>query len=68
VDAQEEHRHRCEAREWMRRRAGKDKEWLRDVLDEIERSRGKLASERLRRDIKDQWARGNRGAPADWRQ
>jgi hypothetical protein len=68
----EEERHRCETREWIRRRAQKDpqtgREWLADVLRDIERKRGKQAAERLKRDISEQWQRGNRGAPGDWRE
>jgi hypothetical protein len=68
----EEQRHQCETRDWIRRRAQKDpqrgREWLGDVLRDIEKRRGREAAERLKRDISEQWARGNRGAPGDWRE
>lgn len=64
---EEEHRHRCEVREWMRRRGENGKEWLRGVLRDIEKRRGKPAAERLKRDIAEQWQLGNRGEYGDWR-
>lgn len=71
MQEEEEHRHRCETREWIRRRAaiapGPGKVWLRQVIQDIEKRRGKQAAERLRSDIADQWRKGNRGALGDWR-
>ena len=68
---EEEQRHRCEVTEWIRRRAAmpveRGKTWLRGVLKDIERIRGKQAAERLTNDILGQWKKGNRGAPGDWR-
>ena len=69
---QEEKRHRCEVREWMRRRAqkgpGDGRSWLGKVMQDIERKRGKNAAERLRHDIRQQWQLGNRGDVGDWRE
>ncbi len=58
----EEFRHRCETSEWIRR-AGTNGgwQWLAERLNNIEARRGKLAADRLRADIKAQWALGNRG-------
>jgi hypothetical protein len=68
---EEEKRHRCEVREWIRRRAQMGPEdgkaWLRKVFEDIGKRRGKQAAERLKRDIAEEWKRGNRGAPGDWR-
>lgn len=68
---EEEKRHRCEVRDWLRRRAGMagetGKSWLRKVLSDIKRIRGEQAAERLRNDIVDQWQKGSRGALGDWR-
>lgn len=68
----EEERHRCEVRDWIRRRAQMDPEagraWLRQVIEDIRKKRGKDAAERLKSDIAEQWKHGNRGAPGDWRQ
>lgn len=60
-------RHRSEVREWIRRGIGKDKEWLQGVMKGISKVRGKPAAEQLWRDIREQWKRGNRGEPGDWR-
>lgn len=68
---EEEKRHRCEVRDWIRRRRqmGPDagREWLRQVIEDIGKKRGKQAAERLKRDIAEQWKWGNRGAQGDWR-
>lgn len=68
---EEEIRHRCEVREWMKRRAlmppDQGRFWLRGVLMDIERKRGKVAAQRLTDDIVFQWKAGNRGEPNDWR-
>lgn len=66
-EEEELHRHRSECREWMRRRRLNGIQWLRDVLASIEKKRGKVAAERLKHDISEQWRRGNRGEPGDWR-
>lgn len=63
----EKWRHECEVREWLRRGAEKDKTWLTKIIKDIASKRGKPAAERLWRDIREQWARGNRGEPGDWR-
>jgi hypothetical protein len=63
----EEHRHRCEVREWIRRSAGQGAEWAKELLAGIARKRGKAAAERLWRDIREQRKRGNEGAAGDWR-
>jgi len=68
----EERRHQCETREWIKRRAAKGpkegKPWLAKVLQDIAKKRGAAAAERLRDDIADQWRKGSRGDPGDWRQ
>jgi hypothetical protein len=69
---EDQRRHECETREWIKRRAAKGpqdgKTWLGDVLKAIEKRRGKVAAERLRRDIRQQWTLGNRGEYGDWRE
>jgi hypothetical protein len=71
MQEEEERRHVCEVREWLKRRAAMGprdgKTWLAGVLNDIERKRGKQAAERLRGDIRRQWIAGNRGDPGDWR-
>jgi hypothetical protein len=66
---EEEQRHRCEVRQWLRWRAGRGasgKEWLASVLEDIGKRRGRDAAERLKRDIAAQWKSGNRGEPGAW--
>lgn len=68
----EERRHVCEVREWLKRRAAmgpqEGKPWLSKVLQDIAKKRGAAAAERLRNDIGSQWKAGNRGEPGDWRE
>lgn len=68
---EEQTRHVCEVREWIRRRAAKGpsegRGWLAKVMQDIEKRRGTQAAERLRDDIVGQWKAGNRGAFGDWR-
>lgn len=62
---------RCEVREWMRRRVKRGDAgaaWLRQVLEGIERTRGREAADRLREAIRTQWQLGNRGTAGDWRE
>jgi hypothetical protein len=67
----EQWRHECEVREWIRRRTEKGPEqgrsWLATVLESIGKKRGADAAERLRNDITNQWRLGNRGQFGDWR-
>ena len=69
--SEEEYRHQCEVREWIKRRVAKGppegRGWLAHVLAAIEKRRGKEAAERLRNDIRQQWTLGNRGDFGDWR-
>lgn len=57
-----EYRHRCEVRFVCSLGPGCDP-FLRDVA----KRRGQEAAERLRRDAREQYRRGNRGAWGDWR-
>jgi len=65
---EDEERHRCEIREWLRRGRDKPKEWVVDLLRDIAKRRGKPAAQRIGRDLSQQWKAGNRGEPGDWRQ
>ena len=68
MDASEElYRHQCEVREWLKRGSERDSEWLKNMIKDIAKKRGKVAAERLWNDIKEQWHRGNRGSFGDWR-
>lgn len=67
-NSEEEFRHQAEVREWLRRGADKDMEWLKKLAKDIAAKRGKPAAERLWRDIRKQHQLGNRGTPGDWRE
>lgn len=60
-------RHQCEVRYVLSRRCV-NAAFARAYLDGIEAKRGKEGRLRVERDARDQWARGNRGAPGDWRE
>jgi hypothetical protein len=75
----EQHRHRCEVRALLRWRVVEGSEWVRRWLfgytdDEgkrvrgVAQARGKAAAERIHRDAAEQWAKGSRGQPGDWRE
>jgi len=72
MQEEEERRHVCEVREWLKRRAAmgprEGKPWLAKVLQDIAKKRGAAAAERLKHDVREQWQRGNRGEPGDWRE
>ena len=58
----EEHRHRCEVRQvlaWRVEDRGKAMEYLARVKGD--------RREKLEKDCRDQWERGNRGKWGDWR-
>jgi hypothetical protein len=74
----EQHRHRCEVRQvlaWTVERGGDWVHgWLYGRTDSGGRRikgvadvRGQAAAGRLRDDAREQWRRGNRGEPGDWR-
>lgn len=59
-------RHLCEVRLMLVWRAQGKREAVFQHFADIERSRGKAAAERLKRDAIAQWAKGNRGAAREW--
>lgn len=63
----EDHRHRCEVREVIRR-AVERKSWDKTVsyLQLVEKKRGREAHDRLARDVREQYRLGNRGI-GDWK-
>ena len=61
-----EHRHRCEVRAvlaWRTEDRGKAMEYLAMVRQK----RGDQAADRLEKDCRTQWQRGNRGERGNWR-
>ena len=52
----EQHRRECEAREWLRR-GYTDAHSVDGLMHKIAAKRGEAAAERLRADMREQWAR-----------
>ena len=63
----EEERHRCEVRQVLRWRT-EDRNKAIDYLGKVRKARGDVASDKLAKDCKEQWAKGNRGIEGDWRE
>lgn len=61
------HRHRCEVRQLLRWRAEHGSEWAKDWLRGVLKHRGQAAADQLEHDAREQWQRGNRGQPGNWR-
>lgn len=62
----EQHRHRCEVRDLIKKRVVNGKTWLLGIFDQIERARGRKSLEKLKADFLDQWNKGNRGDDGLW--
>lgn len=62
----EEHRHRCEVRQVLAWRT-EDRGKAMDYLARVRQKRGDQAADRLEKDCRTQWERGNRGEKGDWR-
>jgi RNase P protein component len=62
----EEHRHRCEVRQVLAWRT-EDRGKAMDYLARVRQKRGDQAADRLEKDCRTQWERGNRGERGDWR-
>jgi hypothetical protein len=60
--AVEQERHRCEVR-WC---IQKGMTWFEGYIKGVAEKRGKEAAQRLWTDVRDQWAKGNRGKPGEW--
>ena len=60
----EEERHRCEVRYVIKLR-NIDRQRMLDYLEAVKKERGNC--ERLEKDARDQWSKGNRGIHGDWR-
>lgn len=60
----EEHRHRCEVR-WCLTNGS---EWFKTYIAGVAQARGKAAAERLRADVRAQFAAGNRGGEGEWKE
>lgn len=60
-------RHQCEVRYVLRMRAERGRDVVDEYLQAVAARRGPEAGEQLRRDCAEQWTRGSRGAPGEWR-
>ena len=57
----ERYRHECEVR-WCCAHASR----VREYVEEVRKKRGDESADRLQRDARDQYRRGNRGRPYEW--
>lgn len=62
----EEHRHRCEIR-WFIRHAAQREGNGQSYLELLAKHRGRAAADAFRREAAEQWGRGNKGEKGDWR-
>ena len=62
----EEERHRCEVVQVLRWRA-QDRNKSSEYLQMVRKRRGDIAADKLEKDCREQWERGNRGLKGDWR-
>jgi hypothetical protein len=62
----EEYRHRCEVWAVIRWR-GLDRNKSSEYLQLVRKMRGNNAADKLEKDCREQWERGNRGLKGDWR-
>jgi hypothetical protein len=62
----EEQRHRCEVNQVLRWRV-ESRPKSSDYLQDVRKKRGNKAADKLEKDCKEQWQRGNRGLKGDWR-
>lgn len=63
---EEDFRHRCEVWQVLRWRA-ENRDKAVSYLNLVRQKRDEAAANKLERDTKEQWAKGNRGIKGDWR-
>ena len=63
---EEDFRHRCEVWQVLRWRA-ENRDKAVSYLNLVRQRRDEAAANKLERDTKEQWAKGNRGIKGDWR-
>jgi hypothetical protein len=64
---EEDFRHRCEVWQVLRWRA-ENRDKAVSYLNLVRQKRDEAAANKLERDTKEQWAKGNRGIKGDWRE
>jgi len=57
----EVYRHQCEVRYLLRKRKELGRQWLVNHLELIDKRRGRVHTEFLKKDLMRQWISGNRG-------
>jgi hypothetical protein len=62
----EVYRHQCEVRQVLRWRV-ENRDKAVGYLNKVRQKRDEAAANKLERDTRDQWAKGNRGEKDDWR-
>jgi hypothetical protein len=67
VDKSEGYRHQCEIRQVLRWRA-ENRDKAISYLQLVRRKRGDAKADKLERDTREQWAKGNRGINGEWRE
>lgn len=63
----EEYRHQCEVRQVLRWRA-ENRDKAVSYLQLVRQKRNEAAANKLERDTREQWVKGNRGEKGDWRE
>jgi len=63
---EEDFRHRCEVWQVLKWRA-ENRDKAVSYLQLVRQRRDEAAANKLERDTKEQWAKGNRGIKGDWR-
>ena len=66
MTTEEDFRHRCEVWQVLRWRA-ENRDKAVSYLQLVRQRRDEAAANKLERDTKEQWAKGNRGIKGDWR-
>jgi hypothetical protein len=64
---EEDFRHRCEVWQVLRWRA-ENRDKAVSYLNLVRQRRDEAAANKLERDTKEQWSKGNRGIKGDWRE
>lgn len=64
---EEDFRHRCEVWQVLRWRV-ENRDKAVSYLNLVRQRRGDVVATKLEQDVKEQWAKGNRGIKGDWRE
>lgn len=67
MTTEEDLRHQCEVRQVLRWRA-ENRDKAVSYLQLVRQKRGDAKADKLERDTREQWAKGNRGIEGEWRE